>query len=43
MPFKSRVCFLQLSGSPGHKPCWFSKSDVLGAHLSDAGTLGRGA
>lgn len=29
--------FLQSSESPHHKPCWFSKPDVLGAHHPSAG------
>ena len=32
--------FPQSSDSPQHKPCWFSKPDVLGAHRPSAGPAG---
>ena len=42
-PFRADLSFLQPSCSPKHKPFWFSKPDVLGAHLPNAGLLGLGA
>lgn len=39
-PCQSQVCFLQPSGSSQNKPLWFSKPDVLEAHLPSAGSLG---
>lgn len=41
-PFKNSFSFLQPFGSPRHQPLWFSKSDVLGAHLSAAHSKGSG-
>ena len=38
--FKRSLSSLQPFGSPGHEPHWFSKPDVLGAHLSIAGPKG---
>ena len=42
-PFKSRVCFLQPSGSPTSKPHCPSKPNVLVAYLTHAGPPGWGA
>ena len=42
-PFKSRICFLQLSGFPICKSHWPSKPDVLEACLQDAGPQDWGA
>lgn len=41
VPFKSRV--LVSYSSPGYKPCWFSKPDVMGAHFPGAGPQVWGA
>lgn len=35
-------CSLQFYNFPGHIFCWFSKSYVLGAHLSNKGSKGWG-
>ena len=40
---EQNLCFLLPSGSPKHKPCWFSKTDNLGVHLPNGGPLGWGA
>lgn len=39
MPFESTVSFLP-SDSPGHKNCWFSKLDIMGARLPGVASLG---
>lgn len=39
-PFKKSHDFLQPSSFPGHKPCWFSKPDIVEVCLPSAGLLG---
>lgn len=43
VPFQSRVCVPQPSGTPERKPCWPSQSDTPGAPVPSVGPLTPGA